>query len=148
MNQFLNGTYLPDNRKWIIFDPNSDMDYFTIIQHWMGSDFFSKENDYHTHKETIHENGDYSEAIKSLLEERLSQTKIAILLITANSLKNPWTRWEINTVIEKKIYIIGIIIQENLELFDILNQHENKKIIDFNEITFKKEMNTVFNSGN
>ena len=128
-------------QKWLIFDLKNDSIYLNSIQRWIN---ISK-NDFHTYKEKIKENEDYSEAIKFLLEDRLLRAEIAIILITQNTLNNPWTHWEIHTIIQKNIYTVGILLQENHELLSILNQYENKKIISFDEIAIKMEINEFLN---
>ncbi len=100
------------------------MSQLTTIQQYIN---INTKNDYFPFKETIEETGGYSDAIKYLIEDRLSTVKTALILITVNTLKNPWTIWEINTAIGNHIYIVGIAIQDNEEINALLRDYKNKK---------------------
>jgi len=140
MQLFCDTPHITDFSKWLIFDVNSDMNLLKTIQQYIDID---TTYDYFTFKETIEETVGYSDATKDLIEDRLSKVKIAIILITVNTLKNPWTIWEINTAIRNHIYIVGITIQDNEEIKTLLSDYKNKKILLLNQSTFKKEIENV-----
>ena len=104
------------NKTYIAFDADTDIHIYRIMTAW-------KENqhidfDFHNAHELNNLRSSSSEAtIKGKLRERLSNTKIMLVLIGENT-KNlyKFVRWEMEIAINMNIPIIGINLNKKLEL--------------------------------
>jgi len=96
------------NKTYVAFDADSDIRYYNLMQAWKKNDNTSF-NFYDAHD--LNNLMPYSseETIKVKLAERLSNTKVFILLVgdtTRNLYK--FVRWEIEQAIKRKIPIIVV----------------------------------------
>lgn len=96
------------NKTYVAFDADNDIRYYRLMQAWKYNDNISF-NFYDAHDLNNLMSGSNEETIKRKLAERLSNTKLFILLV-GNSTKflYKFVRWEIEQAINKNIPIIVV----------------------------------------
>lgn len=112
------GTY--SNKTYVAFDADEDIRYYRLMQAWKSNDNtsfnFHDAHDLNNLMKTSTE-----ATIKAKLSERLSNTKIFILLVGENTkYLYKFVRWEIEKAIEKKIPIIAVNLNKKKSMDDDL----------------------------
>lgn len=94
------------NKTYVAFDADNDIRYYRLMQAWKKSDKTSF-NFYDAHDLNNLMAWSSEETIKTKLAERLSNTKVFVLLVGNNTkYLYKFVRWEIEQAIKKKIPII------------------------------------------
>lgn len=96
------------NKTYVAFDADNDIRYYRLMQAWKHNDNTSF-NFYDAHDLNNLRDGSSEETIKRKLAERLSNTKLFILLVGNNTkFLYKFVRWEIEQAINKNIPIIVV----------------------------------------
>lgn len=94
------------NKTYVAFDADNDIKYYRLMQAWKHNDNTSF-NFYDAHDLNNLRDGSSEETIKRKLAERLSNTKLFILLVGNNTkFLYKFVRWEIEQAIKRKIPLI------------------------------------------
>lgn len=96
------------NKTYVCFDADNDIKYYNLMKAWKENDKVSF-NFHNAHDINNLRGWSSEETIKRRLRERLSNTKVLVVLIGAST-KNlyKYVRWEIEYAIEHDIPIIGV----------------------------------------
>ena len=96
------------NKTYVAFDADNDIRYYRLMQAWKHNDNTSF-NFYDAHDLNNLRDGSSEETIKRKLAERLSNTKLFILLVGDNTkFLYKFVRWEIEQAINKKLPMIVV----------------------------------------
>ena len=96
------------NKTYVAFDADNDIRYYRLMQAWKHNDNTSF-NFYDAHDLNNLRDGSSEETIKRKLAERLSNTKLFILLVGNNTkFLYKFVRWEIEQAINKKLPMIVV----------------------------------------
>ena len=96
------------NKIYVAFDADNDIRYYRLMQAWKHNDNTSF-NFYDAHDLNNLRDGSSEETIKRKLAERLSNTKLFILLVGNNTkFLYKFVRWEIEQAINKKLPMIVV----------------------------------------
>jgi len=98
------------NKTYVAFDADNDIHYYRLMQAWKKNDNTSF-NFYDAHDLNNLMSYSTEETIKSKLRERLSNTKVFIILIGSNTkFLYKFVRWEIEQAIKRDLPIIAVNI--------------------------------------
>ena len=96
------------NKTYIIFDADSDMDYYEEMVRWKDSNHIDF-NFYNAHDLNNLRDGSLEETIKRKLRERMNNTKQVIVLVgDSTQYLYKFVRWEIDIAINMDIPIIAV----------------------------------------
>ena len=108
------------NKTYVAFDADNDIRYYRLMQAWKHNDNTSF-NFYDAHDLNNLRDGSSEETIKRKLAERLSNTKLFILLVGNNTkFLYKFVRWEIEQAINKNIPIIVVNLNGKRSMDDDL----------------------------
>ena len=96
------------NKTYVCFDADNDIHYYRLMTAWKENQAIAF-NFHNAHEINNLRDGSSEETIKTKLRERLSNTKVLIVLLgehTKNLYK--YVRWEIEYSVEKDIPIIAV----------------------------------------
>lgn len=108
------------NKTYVAFDADNDIRYYRLMQAWKHNDNTSF-NFYDAHDLNNLMSGSNEETIKRKLAERLSNTKLFILLVGNNTkFLYKFVRWEIEQAIKREIPIIVVNLNGKRSMDDDL----------------------------
>ena len=106
------------NKTYICFDADEDMNYYNLMKAWKENDKIAF-NFHNAHEINNLRDRSGEEQVKKKLRERLTNTKVLIVLIgskTKNLFK--YVRWEIEWAIENDVPIIAVNLN-NTKILDV-----------------------------
>ncbi len=136
------------NKTYVAFDADNDIRYYRLMQAWKHNDATSF-NFYDAHDLNNLMSWANEETIKAKLRERLSSTKVFILLVGENTkFLYKFVRWEIEQALERKIPIIVVNLNgkrsKDSNLCPTILDGELAVHISFNQKIIEHAMNNWF----